>query len=55
MPCDTLYDITSIHASYIIKIFIIFKMLYNNGVIPWLDHGIHKKLKKTGSGDQVAG
>ena len=30
MPCGALYDITSIHASYIIKIFIIFKMLYND-------------------------
>ncbi|QCS24975.1 permease [Rickettsia parkeri] len=24
-------------------------------VIPWLDHDIKKKLKKTGSRDQVAG
>ena len=30
MPCGALYDITSIHASYIIKIFIIFKILYND-------------------------
>ncbi|KJV81373.1 hypothetical protein RHORCCE3_0560 [Rickettsia hoogstraalii str. RCCE3] len=46
MPCGALYDITSIHASYIIKIFIIFKMLYNDYWIIMVTARIRRHCEK---------
>ncbi len=51
MPCGALYDITSIHASYIIKIFIICKMLYNDcytmSFLARITQKLHNKLLGT--------